>query len=454
MAFETRDTVALEEYMETIRPGDVRVARGRARHGRRIGRPIEATREALYELGLHVGLAFQLQDDYLDAFGNPENFGKQVGGDILADKKTFLASSVRSRRRRSRPTLSRPNSVRSATARWGVLDLYRHLGVDVEPPRRHGWPGGARGRGPRPDEVRLCPDSLAGLEAALALLHGVAEMVTARPDRPVRHFACNLCVSAFQALHGRTFVCRRAIQLDFIPIEQRRAGRHRGPVQAIPRRPQFGGPDVAVLLPRVRLRPAHHVEARVRRTSGSASGGAAKGPKEFRVINLIYAYRTRSHLFTKTNPVRARRDYSPDLSIAHFWAEEVDLDTVFEAGSEVGIGASAFRDIIAYTSREITFATRLASSTCTSASRSAGSGSRTTLSWPTACAERGGRATKKFANPGDPVFEEFLQKKFVARSASAWRAGRACCPRWTPSWSAVPSWGPKSSSSAWPTAAA
>ena len=45
---------------------------------------------ALYEFGLHVGLAFQLQDDYLDAFGNPEKFGKQVGGDILADKKTFL----------------------------------------------------------------------------------------------------------------------------------------------------------------------------------------------------------------------------------------------------------------------------------------------------------------------------------------------------------------------------
>ena len=71
-----------------------------------------------------------------------------------------------------------------------------------------------------------------------------------------------------------------------------------------------------------------------------AAGGASVGPKEFRVINLIHEYRTRGHLFTKTNPVRARRDYSPDLSIAHFGLEEADLDTVFEAGSEVGIGAA------------------------------------------------------------------------------------------------------------------
>ena len=80
----------------------------------------------------------------------------------------------------------------------------------------------------------------------------------------------------------------------------------------------------------------------------SANGVVAMGPKEFRVINLIHAYRTRGHLFTKTNPVRARRDYSPDLSIAHFGLDETDLDTVFEAGSEVGIGSAPLRDIIAH----------------------------------------------------------------------------------------------------------
>jgi geranylgeranyl diphosphate synthase type II len=44
----------------------------------------------LYEFGRKLGLAFQIQDDYLDAFGDPEKFGKQVGGDIKANKKTFL----------------------------------------------------------------------------------------------------------------------------------------------------------------------------------------------------------------------------------------------------------------------------------------------------------------------------------------------------------------------------
>jgi geranylgeranyl diphosphate synthase type II len=46
--------------------------------------------EAIYDFGLNLGLAFQLQDDYLDAFGDPETFGKQVGGDIIENKKTYL----------------------------------------------------------------------------------------------------------------------------------------------------------------------------------------------------------------------------------------------------------------------------------------------------------------------------------------------------------------------------
>ena len=50
----------------------------------------ETNANLIYEFGLNLGLAFQLQDDYLDAFGNPETFGKQVGGDIMENKKTFL----------------------------------------------------------------------------------------------------------------------------------------------------------------------------------------------------------------------------------------------------------------------------------------------------------------------------------------------------------------------------
>jgi geranylgeranyl diphosphate synthase type II len=46
--------------------------------------------DLIYDFGLNLGLAFQLQDDYLDAFGNPATFGKQIGGDIIENKKTYL----------------------------------------------------------------------------------------------------------------------------------------------------------------------------------------------------------------------------------------------------------------------------------------------------------------------------------------------------------------------------
>ena len=55
-----------------------------------IGGAGEGNASHLYNFGLNLGIAFQLQDDYLDAFGDPEKFGKQVGGDIIANKKTFL----------------------------------------------------------------------------------------------------------------------------------------------------------------------------------------------------------------------------------------------------------------------------------------------------------------------------------------------------------------------------
>lgn len=68
--------------------------------------------------------------------------------------------------------------------------------------------------------------------------------------------------------------------------------------------------------------------------------------KEFKVLNLINGYRTRGHLFTKTNPVRERRKYSPTLAIENFGLTDADLDEVFQAGEEVGIGASTLRNII------------------------------------------------------------------------------------------------------------
>ncbi|MDG1571069.1 2-oxoglutarate dehydrogenase E1 component [Robiginitalea sp. M366] len=68
--------------------------------------------------------------------------------------------------------------------------------------------------------------------------------------------------------------------------------------------------------------------------------------KEFQVVRLIDGYRSRGHLFTKTNPVRERRTYTPNLDIANFGLQEEDLDTEFRAGEVIGIGPSTLRTII------------------------------------------------------------------------------------------------------------
>ena len=70
--------------------------------------------------------------------------------------------------------------------------------------------------------------------------------------------------------------------------------------------------------------------------------------KEFAVVKLIDAYRSRGHLFTKTNPVRERRTYSPDLNFQNFGLEEKDLSTVFNAGEVMGIGPSTLEKIITH----------------------------------------------------------------------------------------------------------
>ncbi|NNG08836.1 MAG: 2-oxoglutarate dehydrogenase E1 component, partial [Arenibacter sp.] len=69
--------------------------------------------------------------------------------------------------------------------------------------------------------------------------------------------------------------------------------------------------------------------------------------KEFQVVRLIDGYRSRGHLFTKTNPVRERRKYSPKLDIENFGLSDKDLDTVFNAGEIIGIGPNTLRKIIA-----------------------------------------------------------------------------------------------------------
>ena len=73
--------------------------------------------------------------------------------------------------------------------------------------------------------------------------------------------------------------------------------------------------------------------------------------KEFQVIRLIDGYRSRGHLFTKTNPVRERRKYEPTLDIVNFGLSEADMGTVFDAGKILGIGSASLKEIIAHLER-------------------------------------------------------------------------------------------------------
>ena len=88
--FEIRDDVTQTEYLKMIEfKTAVLVAAALKMGGIVAGASLEA-QDSIYEFGLNLGIAFQLQDDYLDAFGDPKTFGKQVGGDIIENKKTYL----------------------------------------------------------------------------------------------------------------------------------------------------------------------------------------------------------------------------------------------------------------------------------------------------------------------------------------------------------------------------
>ncbi len=88
--FETRNDVTIEEYIKMIRLKTSVLLAAALKMGAIIAEASEEDANLLYDYGINLGLAFQLQDDYLDTFGDPENFGKQVGGDIIENKKTFL----------------------------------------------------------------------------------------------------------------------------------------------------------------------------------------------------------------------------------------------------------------------------------------------------------------------------------------------------------------------------
>ena len=90
MDFEKMDMVSFDAYLKMIELKTSVALAASLQTGAILGGAGERNQHLLYEFGKKLGIAFQVQDDYLDAFGDPQKFGKQLGGDILANKKTFL----------------------------------------------------------------------------------------------------------------------------------------------------------------------------------------------------------------------------------------------------------------------------------------------------------------------------------------------------------------------------
>ncbi|HRD56917.1 MAG TPA: polyprenyl synthetase family protein [Ferruginibacter sp.] len=132
MDFEKRPSVSLEEYVGMITLKTSVLLAASLQLGAILGGARGNNQQHLYEFGKKLGIAFQVQDDFLDCFGDPQKFGKQVGGDILANKKTFLmirtfevANAEQKEQLNFLLENSHPNKVEK------VLQLYKACGADL-----------------------------------------------------------------------------------------------------------------------------------------------------------------------------------------------------------------------------------------------------------------------------------------------------------------------------------
>jgi geranylgeranyl diphosphate synthase type II len=131
MDFEKRATVSLDEYLHMIKLKTSVLLACALQMGAIIGGAGQRNQELIYSFGLQLGLAFQVQDDYLDAFGDPEKFGKQTGGDILANKKTFLLiHALETASSTDKEQLLKLLETNPSDKVSQVLSIYKRCGVD------------------------------------------------------------------------------------------------------------------------------------------------------------------------------------------------------------------------------------------------------------------------------------------------------------------------------------
>ena len=131
MEFENRDNVSMSEYLHMIEMKTSVLLASSLKMGAVLGGASVGNQQHLYEFGRNLGIAFQIQDDYLDAFGNPEKFGKEPGGDIKSNKKTFLLiHALESGSASQQKTLRKLMSENSETKVKEVLEVFKDSKVD------------------------------------------------------------------------------------------------------------------------------------------------------------------------------------------------------------------------------------------------------------------------------------------------------------------------------------
>lgn len=131
MDFEKQAEVSMEAYLQMIELKTSVLLAASLQLGAILGGAGEGNQQHIYQFGRTLGIAFQIQDDYLDAFGDPGKFGKQVGGDILANKKTFLLiKALEAARGEDREDLAGLLSSNPPDKVQRVLEIFRRCGVD------------------------------------------------------------------------------------------------------------------------------------------------------------------------------------------------------------------------------------------------------------------------------------------------------------------------------------
>jgi geranylgeranyl diphosphate synthase type II len=131
MDFEKENDLTFDRYLHMISLKTSVLLAASLQMGAILGGAGEGNQQHIYEFGRNLGIAFQVQDDYLDAFGDPEKFGKQVGGDIRANKKTFLMiHALETASPAQHKELERLMGQDGDDKVVRVLDLFRETGID------------------------------------------------------------------------------------------------------------------------------------------------------------------------------------------------------------------------------------------------------------------------------------------------------------------------------------